>query len=151
MGTILLVGIINPWAFVPAGIVTMAMLFIRYRFAPMSRNLKRLAGITGSPVYSQLTATVQGLKVIRSYRAEKTSRDEFFRCVNDSTRVSYLIFTTNRWSAMRFDLVSLIFIATIIILAMIGRILQHRFSAVDIALTLTYSLNLMGLFQWTIR
>ena len=142
---------INPWAFVPAGTVTMGMLFIRYRFAPMLRSLKRLSGITGSPLYSQLTSTVQGLQVIRSYRAERSSCDEFFRCLNDSTRVYYLIFTSNLWSAMRYDMISLIFIATLIILAMIARILQHQFSAVDIALTLTYSLNLMGVFQWTIR
>jgi len=34
---------------------------------------------------------------------------------------------------------------------MLARIYQQQFSTVDIALTLAYSLNLLGLFQWTIR
>ncbi len=127
------------------------MFFLRYRFAPCSRNLKRLVGITRSPVYSQLTSTIHGLKVIRSYHAENISSKEFFHHLDNNTRVAYLISILNRWSAMRFDWVSLIFIALVIILAIIARITQHQFSTVDIALTLTYSLNLMGLFQWTIR
>jgi hypothetical protein len=52
---------------------------------------------------------------------------------------------------MRFDLLSLIFIGLITALALIARISLFKFTAVDIALTLSYSLNLMGLFQWTIR
>ena len=151
MGTIVLVGIINPWAFIPAGIVTIILLFIRDRFAPISRSLKRLTSVTRSPIYSQLTSTVQGLQVIRSYRAEKTSCREFFRCVNDSSRVLNVIVAANRWSAMRFDMVALIFVASITILAVMARILQQQFSVVDVTLTLTYSLNLMGLLQWTIR
>lgn len=151
MGTITLVGILNPWSFIPATIAAGAMLFLRFRFASCSRNLKRLAGITRSPVYSQLTSTIHGLKVIRSYHAENVSSKEFFYHLDNNTRVNYLIVILNRWSAMRFDCISLLFIVLVIILAIIARITQHQFSTVDIALTLTYSLNLMGLFQWTIR
>ena len=127
------------------------MSFLRYRFAPCSRDLKRLLGTTRSPLYSQLTSTIHGFKIIRSYHAEDTCCQEFHHHLNDNTRVTYLIATLNRWSAMRFDWISLIFIALVIILAMIVRVTQHQFSSVGIALTLTYSLNLMGIFQWTIR
>jgi ATP-binding cassette subfamily C (CFTR/MRP) protein 4 len=127
------------------------MFFLRYRLASCSRNLKRLVGTTRSPVYSQLTSTIHGLKVIRSYHAENISSNEFFYHLDNNTRAVYLTSILNRWSAMRFDWVSLIFIAFVIILAIIARITQYQFSTVDIALTLTYSLNLMALFTWTIR
>ncbi|CAF3348753.1 unnamed protein product [Rotaria sp. Silwood2] len=151
LGTIVLVIFLNPWSFISAIIAASGMLFVRYRFAPCSRDLKRLVGTTRSPVYSQLTSTIHGLKVIRSYHAENICSEEFHYHLDNNTRVSFLITTLNRWSAMRFDWVSLIFIALVIILAIIVRINQHQFSVVEIALTLTYSLNLMGLFQWTIR
>ncbi|CAF3943944.1 unnamed protein product [Rotaria sp. Silwood1] len=138
LGTIVLVVFLNPWSFIPAIIAGCGMFYLRYRFASCSRDLKRLVGTTRSPVYSQLTSTIHGVKVIRSYHAENICSREFHYHLDNNTRVSYLIATLNRWSAMRFDWVSLIFIALVIILAIIVRISQRQFSAVDIALTLTY-------------
>ena len=66
------------------------MLFIRYRFARCLRDLKRLEGITRSPIYSYLTSTIHGLKVIRSYHAENMCLSEFFSHLDDNTRVNYL-------------------------------------------------------------
>lgn len=127
------------------------MIFLRSRFVRCLRDLKRLESVTRSPVYSQLTSTIHGLKVIRSYHAEKNCSDEFLRHIDDNTRVHYLITTINTWAAIRFNSIALIFIACTTILAMVARISGQHFSAADIALTLSYGLNLMGLFQWTIR
>ncbi|CAF4354696.1 unnamed protein product [Rotaria socialis] len=151
LGAIILVGLLNPWSFIPAGIAIIVMFFIRYRFAACARDLKRLQGTTRSPVYSQLTSTIHGLKVIRSYHAENICSKEFDYHLGNNSRVSFLIIILNRWSAMRFDWISLIFITVVIILSIVARLTQHQFSAVEIALTLTYSLSLVGVFQWTIR
>jgi hypothetical protein len=62
-----------------------------------------------------------------------------------------LLLVTSRWAAIRFDWISLSFIVLVTLLSMIVRITRRQFSAADIALTLSYSLNLMGLLQWTIR
>ena len=127
------------------------MLSIRHRFARCSRDLKRLESITRSPVYSYLSSTIHGLKVIRSYHAETMCSNEFFAHLDDNTRASYLFLTTNRWVAVRFDWITLFFIAIVTALALIVRIMGRQFSTADIALTLSYSLNLMGFLQWTIR
>lgn len=151
IGTIALVGLLNPWAFIPAAVAAGAMLFLRTRFACCLRDLKRIEGLTRSPVYSQLASTINGLKVIRSYHAEDISSNEFLRHLDDNTRVNFLLITINRWAAIRFDWIALVFIMVVTILAMITRIFYRDFSAADIALTLAYSLNLMGLTQWMIR
>ena len=151
MGAIALVGILNRWTFIPAGLAAVAMLVLRKRFARCLRDLKRIEGITRSPVFSQLSSTINGLKVIRSYRAESICSEEFLRYLDDNTRVNYLLLTTNRWAAIRFDWIALGFIILVTLLAMLARTMQQNFSAADIALTLSYSLNLMGLLQWTIR
>ena len=151
VGTVALVGMLNSWAFIPATLAGLTMLLLRSRFARGLRDLKRIEGVTRSPVYSQVTSTIHGLHVIRSYQAEKISYNEFLNNLNDNTRANYLILTTNRWAAIRFDWVALLFIICVTLLAMMARIFQQQFSAADIALTLAYSLNLMGLMQWTIR
>jgi ATP-binding cassette subfamily C (CFTR/MRP) protein 4 len=147
LGTVIFVGLINLWAFIPAAIAGIC----RHQFAPGSRDLKRLLGTTKSPVYSHFTSTIHGLKVIRSYRAERMCCDEFLRHLEDNTRVSFLINILNRWVALRFDWISILFVALVTILAVVARITQQQFSAADIALTLSFSINLVGLLQWTIR
>ncbi|CAF4950125.1 unnamed protein product, partial [Rotaria sp. Silwood1] len=150
-GVIALVSWLNPWSFIPAIIATISMLFIRHRFAQCSRDLKRLESTSRSPIYSYLTSTILGLKVIRSYHAEKICLSEFFSLLDDNSRANYLFLTTNRWAAIRFDWITIFFIAIVTSMALIVHITGRLFSAADIALTFSFSLNLMGLLQWTIR
>ena len=151
LSAVVLIGLLNPWSFIPAAFAAAGMLFLRHQFVRCLRDLKRIEGNTRSPIYSHLTSTINGLKVIRSCHAEKICTDEFLRQLDDNTRASYLIVTIHTWGAIRFDAVALIFIASATTLAMLVRIAGQQFSAADIALTLSYSLNLMGLFQWTVR
>ena len=127
------------------------MLLLRHRFAGCSRNLKRLEHTSRSPVYSYLTSTLQGLKVIRSYHAEKICLSDFHAYVDDHTRASYLLTILGRWAAIRFEWIACFFIASATVLAVIVRIVGRQLSAADIALTLLYSINLTGTFQWGIR
>ena len=132
-------------------ISAIAMIFIRHKFASCLRDLKRIEGITRSPVYSYLTSTIDGLKVIRSYKAEDICSNEFVLHLNNNTRVNYLLCVLNRWAAIRFDWITVSFISLVTLLAMCAKIFQDNLSSADIALMMTYSLVLMGTLQWTIR
>jgi ATP-binding cassette subfamily C (CFTR/MRP) protein 4 len=127
------------------------MLIIRHRFARGYCDLKRLEGTTRSPIYSYLSSTIHGLKVIRSYHAEKMCSQQFLSHLDDHIRAYFSIIVTERWAAMRFDWITITFLCLVTLFSMLARIYQQQFSTVDIALTLAYSLNLLGLFQWTIR
>jgi ATP-binding cassette subfamily C (CFTR/MRP) protein 4 len=151
MGVIILVGILNPWSFIPAIIGIIGMLIVRYRFSRCFRDLKRLEGISRSPIYSHLSSTIHGLKVIRSYHAEQMSSKQFLSHLDDHIRVNFLIITAERWAAMRFDGVTITFLSLVTCFSMLARIYYQEFSTASIALTLSYCLNLIGLFQWTIR
>ena len=94
---------------------------------------------------------MHGLPLIRSYRAEGVSSQEFHHHLDNNTRVSFLTITLNRWSAMRFDWISLCFIILVIVGALFLRIYHYQLSSVDMALTFTYSITVMGFFQYTIR
>lgn len=147
----MLVGLLNPWSFIPALIGLIGMFIVRYRFARGYRDLKRLEGNARSPIYSYLSSTINGLKVIRSYHAEKMCSQQFLACVDDHIRTYYLIIVAERWAAIRFDWVSYIFLSLVTTSSLFVRIYYQQLTTADIALTLSYSLNLMGLFQWTIR
>ena len=150
-GAVALVSWLNPWALIPTILAFLSLLFIRYRFAQCSRNLKRLENITRSPIYSHLTSTIHGLKVIRSYHAEHICAREFFSHVDDNTRAAYLFLTSNRWVAIRFDWIGVFFVGIVTSLALIVRMMGREFSPAEIALTMGYSLNMLGILQWTIR
>ncbi|UJR13066.1 hypothetical protein I4U23_000091 [Adineta vaga] len=151
-GIIGLVGYIQPWSIIPALISTIFLLFVRYSFASTSRDLKRIEGITRSPIYSHLSSTIDGLKIIRSFQKKKYWLNFFEKSLNNNIQTNHLLIVTNRWAAIRFDWVALIFIIIIILSAMILRLINYYyFSPSQIALILSYSLSLMALLQWTIR
>ena len=127
------------------------MVIVRHRFSQGSRDLMRLEGTTRSPIFTHLSASLNGLKVIRSYHAEKLCSQEFLSHVDQNTSVNFLIITTNRWAGIRFDLLSSLFLLMVTLCAIFARIYQQQISTADIALTLSYSTTLIGLFQWTIR
>ncbi|CAF1224081.1 unnamed protein product, partial [Didymodactylos carnosus] len=76
---------------------------------------------------------VAGMVYVRSYYAP---------CLRDLKRLE--------GTTIRFDWLSVGFIALVTILAMLPNI-RERLNAAEIALTLIYSLNLMVLFQWMVR
>ncbi|CAF4061065.1 unnamed protein product [Rotaria sp. Silwood2] len=151
LGVIVLVGLINPWSFISAVIGIIGMLMVRNRFAQCFRDLKRIEGMTRSPIYSYLSSTIHGLKVIRSYYAEKMCSKEFLSCLDDNSRVNFFLVTTERWAGIRFEWITLIFLTLVTSFAILVRLYQQEFSTADIALTFSYSLSLMGVLQWTIR
>jgi ATP-binding cassette subfamily C (CFTR/MRP) protein 4 len=89
LGTVILVGWLNPWSFIPAMIAVSGMIFIRYRFNRCFCDLQRIEDISRSPVYSYLTSSIHGLKVIRSYHAEQMCSAEFLSHLNNNLRVTY--------------------------------------------------------------
>jgi ATP-binding cassette subfamily C (CFTR/MRP) protein 4 len=148
LGVVGLVGWINYWSVLSF----IGLVFIRVRYAPSSRALKRLEGITRSPVYAHVASTINGLKVIRAYSAENVCTNDFYLRLDDNTRVNHLIIETNRWAGFRFDWVALVFIGLVTLLAVTLRVIGYRlFSSIEIALILSNSLSLMALLQFTIR
>ncbi|XP_044272820.1 probable multidrug resistance-associated protein lethal(2)03659 isoform X2 [Tribolium madens] len=77
LGTCVLISILNFWMIFP----TIALFPIYYClgvvFQPTVKGIKRTEGITRSPVYSHLTATLQGLTTIKAFGAQNILQEEF--------------------------------------------------------------------------
>ncbi|UJR11087.1 hypothetical protein I4U23_015269 [Adineta vaga] len=151
LGTIALVGWVNPWSLIATGLAAVATIFVRNRFVQCLHDLRRIENSTRSYVYSHLTSSINGIKVIRSYRAEEICSDMFRQHLDMNNRANHLIIMINRWAGLRFDWIACSFSTLIILSAMIVHLVGKHLSAADIGLIFSYGFNLIGLFQWTIR
>ena len=80
------------------------------------------AYLARSPVYSYLSASIQGVPIIRAYGAGATCVRDFARCLDEHTRVYSVMLGMNRWSAMRIECV----VAAFVGLLAFSILLMHR-------------------------
>nr|CAD7404219.1 unnamed protein product [Timema poppensis] len=74
---ITVVAIVNPWLLLPTFVVGVIFYMLRVVFLATSRSVKRLEGVTRSPVFSHLNASIQGLTTIRAFGAQEILEKEF--------------------------------------------------------------------------
>ena len=81
IGAIILQSVLIPWIILPAFplMVTFALIG-RYYLNP-SRDLRRIEGVTRSPVLSHFSNSLEGLVSIRTYIKENTSIEALYRFV----------------------------------------------------------------------
>jgi ABC-type multidrug transport system fused ATPase/permease subunit len=120
-------------------------------FRKSSRELKRLDGISRSPMYSFFAETLQGIQTIRAFGLEKQFTKRFFDLADAQMRNWFCFWFANRWLALRLDLFSN---GVILSVALLCVIISDSGGYVDpnlLGLALVYSLQLIGFLQWTVR
>ncbi|CAB4055241.1 ABCC4 [Lepeophtheirus salmonis] len=113
-----------------------------------NRSVKRLEGITRSPVFSQLASSLDGLTTIRSMKIEEMLIEEFDYLQDIHTSSYYSFLVVNRFFAFCGDLMLSLFTAS-----MVSMFLFYNRDATggDVGLSLTLSLALCGMIQWGLR
>lgn len=78
-----------------------------------------------SPIYSHTNATLQGLSVVRVFKAQDTVEREFYEHLDFNTASWYLFVVTTRAFAFWLDIVCVIYIAIVtlsfLVLTSIGK------------------------------
>ncbi|CAB3379679.1 Hypothetical predicted protein [Cloeon dipterum] len=77
LGIIVVVAIVNVWLLLPTLVIGIIFYFLRVIYLSTSRSVKRLEGVTRSPVFSHLNASVQGLTTIRAFGAQQILESQF--------------------------------------------------------------------------
>ncbi|XP_077869660.1 ATP-binding cassette sub-family C member 5-like [Saccoglossus kowalevskii] len=105
--TFLSISLVFRWyllAFIPFSI----FFIVSYSyFRHAMRELKRLENISRSPWFSHMTATIQGLSIVHAYRKQMEFYKRFTDLV-DLNSIPFLLFNlTNRWIAVRLDIIAM--------------------------------------------
>ena len=146
LGTLCLVIAIFPYFLV----VLVPLGFVYYKvqeyFRLSSRELKRLDGISRSPLYAHLSATLQGLPTIRAYNAQARFEEKNREQLDTSNSISFTFGGANRWLGFRLDLLALVVLLFSSMFSVFAPV-----SPSTAGLVLAYVLQLTGQFQWCVR
>uniref|UniRef100_A0A8C3W6N7 Multidrug resistance-associated protein 4 n=1 Tax=Catagonus wagneri TaxID=51154 RepID=A0A8C3W6N7_9CETA len=137
-----------PWTAIPLIPLGVIFFVLRRYFLATSRDVKRLEATTRSPVFSHLSASLQGLWTIRAFKAEQRFQELFDAHQDLHSEAWFLFLTTSRWFAVRLDAICAMFV---IVVAFGSLILSKTLDAGQVGLALSYALSLMGMFQWCVR
>ncbi|XP_034411084.1 multidrug resistance-associated protein 4-like isoform X1 [Cyclopterus lumpus] len=148
IGVICVVVSVIPWIIILVLPLLGIFLSLRYYFLQTSRNIKRLESTTRSPVFSHLSSSLQGLWTIRAFGAEGRFQKIFDAHQDLHSGAYFLYLTTSRWFAIRLDGICALFI----FITTFGCLLfKDQLDAGSVGLALTYTVTLIGMFQWGMR
>ncbi|PSN42283.1 Multidrug resistance-associated protein 4 [Blattella germanica] len=138
---------VNLYFLIPIVVMGSVFWYIRKVCLKTSKNVKRLEGITKSPVFTHLNATLQGLTTIRAYGAQEILRKEFDKHQDLHSSAWYMFITTSQAFGFSLDIMCLIFI-TLVTFSFL--VLEEAFGG-SVGLAVTQSMALVGMMQWGMR
>ncbi|KAJ0181181.1 hypothetical protein K1T71_003266 [Dendrolimus kikuchii] len=137
------------WTLLPTTIILLLFYTILQIYLKSAQSIKRLEGTTRSPVFSHMSATLNGISTIRSSGAQQRLIQEFdrFQDIHTSTWSSYLAsgVTLGFW----LDLICVLYL-TIVIVAFLVIDSRTIFSG-NVGLAISQTLILTGMLQFGVR
>nr|XP_026484669.1 probable multidrug resistance-associated protein lethal(2)03659 [Vanessa tameamea] len=130
-------------------IATALIIFYIFRliYVRTTGAIKRLEGITRSPVFGHVNATILGLPTIRSYGAELLLAQEFDRHQDLHSAAWYLFISCSRAFGYFLDVICLLFIICVTFTCLMKTDIEGS----NVGLIITQSISLTGIFQWGMR
>ncbi|XP_071552963.1 ATP-binding cassette sub-family C member 4-like isoform X4 [Panulirus ornatus] len=147
LGIIVVISSINIWIILPTMGLGIIFVFLRRFYLSTARDVKRLEGITRSPVFSHLSASLQGLTTIRAFEAQQIFMDDFDNHQDLHSSAWFLFLCTTRWFGICLDWISCIYIA-VVTYSFMG---MTNALGGDIGLAISSAMMLSGMFQWGVR
>ena len=148
IGIIFFVSIVNPWIFLATGPFVILFFWLRAYYMHLGREIKRLEAVARSPVFSHFSTSITGLPIIRCHQAGPRFIQQMYEHLNHHGRAFYVYLTAARWLGVRLDSLSAFLVGITVFVAIAAR---HSINPGLIALSISYTLQLMAGFQWTVR
>ncbi|CAG0921145.1 unnamed protein product, partial [Notodromas monacha] len=131
-------GATTPWFLLAVTPVAILYFFIQRFYAATSRQLKRLSSVTQSPMYSHFGESVMGGPTIRAFRLQDDFIAESEQKVDTHQRCFYPSMNSNRWLAIRLELIGAVLVFFASIFAVLGR---DTLSGGLVGLSVTYAMG----------
>ncbi|ETO83465.1 hypothetical protein F444_02526, partial [Phytophthora nicotianae P1976] len=113
-------------------------------FKKTSREVKRLEGISRSPVYNLLGETLNGVQTIRAFKMQSTFEQMNANAVDENASFFFIYGAAGRWLAVRLDTLSVvvIFVVSLYLVATKGQL-----GTLLSGISLVYALMLTSMVQ----
>ncbi|XP_022670622.1 multidrug resistance-associated protein 4-like isoform X2 [Varroa destructor] len=152
VGVLTSVAIICPYIIIPTLVLLVLFSFLWNIYIRTARDIKRLEGVTRSPMFSHVSSTLQGLATIRAYRVEPVFKHLFDLYQDRHTSSWNLFLCTTRWFGITLDFLAFTYIAIVTMsLAILGANGVGGLTGSQVGLAVTNALLLTGMFQWGVR
>ncbi|CAG9839261.1 unnamed protein product [Diabrotica balteata] len=112
-GVFVMVFIVSPWMIIPSLVVIPLYYLLGVIYLKVGHTLKRLEGVANSPIFSYLSASLNGIKTIRSSNAEKMLISEFDSLKDQHTSTFFSFLVSSVALGLYLDLLSCTFITFI--------------------------------------
>ncbi|KAJ6216249.1 hypothetical protein RDWZM_007406 [Blomia tropicalis] len=148
IGTIIVVALSQWYLIFPALIMVAMILIVRAAYIKTARELKRFEGMARSPIYNQMTLTLNGLATIRAFEAQSLFIDQYYHYQNDHTATYFMCFASSRLLGLCMDIICIAYISCVAIFLMI---FYQGIPSGTAGLALSMALGLTGMTQWGVR
>ncbi|XP_046973503.1 ATP-binding cassette sub-family C member 4-like isoform X1 [Vanessa cardui] len=148
IGIVVVVAVVNYWLLVPTVAIGLVFYGLRIFYIASSRSIKRLEGVTRSPVFSHLNASLQGITTIRAFGAQEALIREFDNHQDLHSSAWYLFIASSRAFGFWLDLVCVVYIAVVTLSFLVFG--QEEYGG-NVGLAITQAMGLTGMFQWGMR
>ncbi|OWZ10198.1 ABC transporter [Phytophthora megakarya] len=117
-------------------------------FKKTSCEVKRLEGLTRTPVYNLFSETLSGLQTIRAFKMQNAFERMNKKVVDENANMYLTFWSAGRWLATRLDMLSVVIIVLVTAYLVSTK---GQLSAMTAGISLTYSLMLTSVVQWVMR
>ncbi|CAB4066707.1 ABCC1 [Lepeophtheirus salmonis] len=132
LSSLIVVMVTTPVFIIPASLIIICYFFIQRIYVATSRQLKRLESSSRSPIYSFFSETVSGAATIRAYGQSSTFISESESKVDDNQKANFPATVSNRWLAVRLEVVGNLIVFTAAFISSSGkRLLKPWIVAVE--------------------
>ncbi|OAD54851.1 hypothetical protein WN48_06051, partial [Eufriesea mexicana] len=148
VGSLTVSCIINPLFLIPIVFLGAVFYWIRKVYLKTSKNIKRMEGMTRSPVFTHLNATLNGLTTLRAYCAQDILKKEFDKLQDTHTSTVYMYVVVSSAFGFSLDIFCFIFISLVTFSFLL---LEQSFSGGEVGLAITQVMAMTGMIQWGMR
>lgn len=101
---LVIVILIYPWFLIPFLVLASVFWLVHKMFRGAMRDLKRIENESRSPIYSHITATIEGLSIIKAFNKQTDFIYKFTDLVDAQSSPNYLYYCSMRWLSARMDI-----------------------------------------------
>ncbi|MCO5614705.1 hypothetical protein L7F22_068989 [Adiantum nelumboides] len=147
-GSLIFLGVLIPWFLLAFPPFLFVFFYLQRRYVVISRELRRLEGISRSPIYAHFTQTLQGIISVRAYGTQ-TKMHKIFTSLIDANHRSYIMFVhVSRWMGIRLDFATCLCVTLASLLVVL---LRHSITPGLAGVVIVQGMQVTGYIQLAVR